>query len=64
MISEKTKQLIARQRNQLKQTIDANLADIQSHQDTIDRIKARTDALKADFDALKRDIAEPTPVER
>ena len=62
-ISEKTKQIVARHRSQLKQMIDANLADIEAHQEAIDKIKARNVTLKADFEFLKRDIAEPTPVD-
>ncbi len=61
-ISEITKQAIARQRATLKQTIDANQADIAAHQAAIDEIRARNVALKAEFDALKADIAEPTPI--
>ena len=60
-ITEKTKQIVAQQRNQLKQIIDANLADIEAHKDAIDAIKARNIALKEDFEALKKDIPEPTP---
>ena len=61
-ITEKTKQLVAQQRNQLKQSLDANLFDIQAHQDAIDAIKERNVAIKANFDALQKDIPEPTPV--
>ena len=59
-ITERTRKIVAGQRNQLQQKIDANLADIQNHQKAIDEIKARNVALKADFDALKKDIPEPS----
>lgn len=62
-ITERTKQIIAGQRAQLKQKIDANLADIQAHLEAIETISARNVALKADFDTLKKDIAEPTIIQ-
>jgi len=62
-ISEKTKQVVARQKANLRQRYEANRADIQSHQDAIADIKARNVILKAEYDALHKDIPEPTPVE-
>jgi len=62
-ITERTKQIIAGQRAQLKQKIDANLADIQAHLEAIETISARNVALKSDFDTLKKDIAEPTIIQ-
>ena len=58
-ITDRTKKIVSMERSRIKQMIDANQADIDSHQDAILKIKARNITLKADYDALKKDIAEP-----
>jgi len=62
-ISERTKQVVSRHKAQLRQTFEANKADIDEHKAAIEKIQARNVALKAEFEALQKDIAEPTPVE-
>lgn len=62
-ISEKTKQVVARQKANLRQRYEANLVDIEAHQKAIAEIKARNVTFKAEYDALHKDIPEPTPVE-
>ena len=60
-ISEKTKQVVSRQKSTLKQTFLANRKDIEEHEAIIASIKTRNVAIKAEYDSLDKDIPEPTP---
>ncbi len=60
-ISEKTKQVVSRQKSTLKQTFLANIKDIEEYETIIASIKSRNVAIKAEFDSLDNDIPEPTP---
>lgn len=61
VISEKTKQAVARCKSSLRQRYDANTMDINEHKDAIEKIRALNVSLKAEYDALDADIPEPTP---
>ncbi len=60
-ISETTKKVVSLQKQNLKQKRQANLNDIQAHQDAIAKLEAWNDKLKEEYDALEADIPEPTP---
>ncbi len=58
-ISERTKQVVSQHKAVLRQRYEANLADIQLHQDAIAEARERNAILKAEYDALHKDIPEP-----
>lgn len=62
-ISEQTKITVMSQKTTLKQRYEANLKDIQEHQDAIAKIQAMNLALRKEFEALDADIPEPVMVE-
>lgn len=60
-ISETTKQIIRRKRDELMAERDAIETELAHLQAQIQPLRDREAALKVEWDALKKDIPEPTP---